>query len=830
MTERENSDAWHSTDHPGATTASSGSTRGLDLDQVRLALRASTRLIWMSGIGLFALVMTFTMQTRMEFVVKGRLYLGELEGRSQTSPVSEFSSSSGSDVYSEVEIMKSRSRVEQAVLASALNATLTPFGTRAPRYWDWLVSKRDPAILDAAFTTLQVKHAALPPRAPEARKFRVAFTDDSHYSVIDARDEKHRELATGVLDEPLETPKFSMTLTGGTAAHPRAGSRYDIEIEPTEKTVEDALKNLDITVPKVPAASEPVKVLVLELASRAPHQASVFLRVLMETHLDERHTWKTEDATAAENVILKQLAGMQTSLDSTENQLAAFRTQNPAVVQQSQPQSMVAQLATYEQQRTAARMQASMMESVLRKLDQPNSALETFMFGEADDAVLNQLGGSLAESRRKLVEVRSKFSDASPEVRRQYAEVAEQLYMIRNYVSGRLSRANEQVRELDAVIGRSSKQLTAVPSAELKLAQIERKSDVYSRVYSYLLESQQRTEILKATTGSKNRILDWPAVPSREQGPNIFVRMLSFPLGLLFAALLVVTRSLYSGALRSEAEVRHVLRGTTLFASIPKLARRVAASRRRRVYDLAALPFESLGFAEAIRTLRTNLYHSLAGPQGRVILITSPAPDDGKTTLTLCLAGALAADDKRVLVIDADLRKPSHYQLTGHKPDGGLGELLAHDEPHEPRKIDAHPVMLSHGQFDALDAGFDLSAELLASQRFGAFLIRARDEYDYVLLDSPSFPPAADALVLASRADFVLSVVRRGNTPRVRAEEHVRALASRAHGHAVIVNDSDAASARGYSRPVRAPKASRGAGVKQGKASAGNPRAPLPPN
>ena len=819
----ESLESWHSPEHAAASAA----THGLDLAQVRTALRARTRLIWLSGIALFSVVMAFTMQSRMEFVVKGRLYLGELEGRSQSSPVSEFSNSSGSDVYSEVEIMRSRSRVEQAVLVSALNATLTPAGARAPRYWDWLSSKRDPAILDVGFTSLQVASAALPPRAPEPRKFRVEFKDATHYTVFN---ESHTLLVDGVLGEPLETSQFSLTLIAGTVRFPAKGAKYDVDIEPTEKTVDDVLRNLDITVPKVPAASEPVKVLVLELASRAPHQAAVFLRALMQTHLDERHNWKTEDATAAENVILKQLAGMQTSLESTEHQLAEFRTENPAVVQQSQPQSMVTALATYEQQRTSARMQASMMESVLRRLDQPNSALETFMFGEADDAVLNQLGATLAESRRKLVEVRSKFSDTTPEVRRQYAEVAEQLYMIRNYVSGRLSRALEQVHELDGVIARSNKQLTAVPNAELKLAQIERKSDVYSRVYSYLLESQQRTEILKATTGSKNRILDWPSVPSREQGPNLWVRSLSFPLGLLLAALLVVMRSLSSGVLRSEAEVRSLLRGTSIFASVPKLRRKLTKSRKTRVYDLTALPPKGVGLAEAVRTLRTNLYHSLAGPQGKVILITSPSPVDGKTTLSLCLAGALAADEKRVLVIDADLRKPSHYVLTGHKPDAGLGELLRSDEP---QATGTHTVELSRGQFDSLDAGFDVPAELLSSQRFAAFLIRAREQYDYIVLDSPSYPPAADALVLASQSDFVLTVVRLGNTPRATTEEHIRALTSRTHGHAVIVNDSDAATARGYARTGRATRSSR-AGAKArgepGKAGSPNPRLHEPPN
>jgi Mrp family chromosome partitioning ATPase len=219
------------------------------------------------------------------------------------------------------------------------------------------------------------------------------------------------------------------------------------------------------------------------------------------------------------------------------------------------------------------------------------------------------------------------------------------------------------------------------------------------------------------------------------------------------------------------------------------------------VYDLAALPFDGLGFAEAFRTLRANLYYNLSGPLGKVVLITSPSPGDGKTTTTLCLAGALAADQKRVLVVDADLRKPSHFALLGHEPGQSFSQL---EEGSAAISVTPHRIYLSHGVLHAVDPGFGVATETLSSEAFMRFLERVRLEYDFILLDAPAYPATADPLILASQADFGLTVIRLGNTTRADAEAHIYGVASRVRGHALVINDSHAVSAEGYPRPARA--------------------------
>jgi Mrp family chromosome partitioning ATPase len=193
-------------------------------------------------------------------------------------------------------------------------------------------------------------------------------------------------------------------------------------------------------------------------------------------------------------------------------------------------------------------------------------------------------------------------------------------------------------------------------------------------------------------------------------------------------------------------------------------------------------------FAESFRSLRTNLYRALPGEHGKVVTVTSPMPSDGKTTCALSLAAMLAADNRRVLVIDANVRHPSHHQLFGIPQDPGLKELLA--ERAAVVKDSIRTLCLSVGWFDSLTCSAGANAEILSAQGFAGFLVEARSRYDFIIVDAPSYPVVSDPLVLAPLSDFVLSVFRLGNTSRKLAEEHLAGMYDVARGCAVVVNNA----------------------------------------
>lgn len=165
--------------------------------------------------------------------------------------------------------------------------------------------------------------------------------------------------------------------------------------------------------------------------------------------------------------------------------------------------------------------------------------------------------------------------------------------------------------------------------------------------------------------------------------------------------------------------------------------------------------------SEAYRTIRTNLQFASLDKTVKTILVTSTAPGEGKSTTITNLAVVLAQENKRVLIIDADLRKSMQHKLW-HIPNmNGLTNVLAESMDYRMavRKTLAPGV-------DVLVAGPKPPnpAELLASRRMADFIKKVAEDYDYVLIDAPPVMPVTDAVVLSAAVDGVILVVGYGLT------------------------------------------------------------------
>ncbi len=773
----------------------------LDVQQLWHTLRSHYRLIFGIGLCVFAAVMTATLLSRMEFRSMGRLYLGELESGSphaRSKEEIEISAGSQGIVGSEIEIIQSRSLVSKAILESGLNVAIASVGAEQPRYGKWLLSRRDPLLLDVASEEIVAKNTLLTDERAQEQAYVLRFLGPEEYEVF----REERSLGKGKLGEVLKVPGADLHFVAGKHKTPHRGSEYQILVRPLLTVIDSTLKSLQVTAPKPSPQSPPVNVVTLEFKSGSPRTSALFLERLIAAYLAERQSWKVEDAAAAEAFVGAQLATVRSSLDELQSKLAAYRSSNRVVVLDNEAKAMIEQIGKYEEQRVAARLEVAALADVKRTLKGPNPPVGAFLVGEADDKVLEGMARSLSEARQKLTDLDSRFNEAAPEIRDQRAQVEAQLEGIRNYVSSRAARAQENLSALSGIIGQYEKKLQSVPGAELGLAQLSREADVYSRTYSYLLERQQQTAIIKASTLSKNRVLDVPQPPLREASPKLMLRLVSAPLGLLLGIVLVLARSFFAGTFQSEGDARAVIGGAPVLALLPRRAGR--RGERARSFDVIGPDAES-SFGEAFRTLRTKLYRELGAQTGKVLLVSSASAGDGKTTCSLGLAAMLAADGKRVLVIDADLRGDNQARLFDetHPQPVGLREVLRGEEEWESAVL---PMKAAAGHFYVLPAGGTAPAELLSSRRMVELIADARQRCDFVIIDAPAFPEVSDALVLSSLVDATLSVIRLGNTPRRTALEHLRGLREAGPVHAVILSGvSDSVPRRKSARPQREP-------------------------
>lgn len=749
----------------------------VDLPQVWAALRRGSRFIAAVAAALLALVVLQTLFSTMDFRSRARLYLGEIEAQPRTAGAEqsavELASSGASEVASEIEIIRSRSLVERAILASGLNVSVSPANQGALRYWRWRWQRRDPALVDAGPSELRAANASYSGRPGQPLRCRARFVTRDTYELWSGR----TLLGRGKLGESFKSRSLGLTLSAGRERGPRAGNEYELSVRSLPDATDRALKVLVVSAPRRSAGGEAVNVVTLEFVDESPYLAASFLEQLMLAYLSERQAWKTENAGAAESFVGKQLDGVRASLDELEGKLADYRSKNRVVVLDNEAKAMIEQIAKYEEQRLAARLQVAALSDMQRALQSPNPPLGAFLLGEVEDSVLEGMASSLTEARQKLTDLETRFNGQAPEVKQQRAQVAAQLDTVRNYVNSRLLRAQASLSTLNGMIGQFEQRLSTVPGAERKLQQLARESDVYGRTYSYLLERQQQAAIIKASTLSKNRVLDRPEVPMREDSPRLPLRLASGFLGLLLGAGLVLGKAFFSSRIETESDLRRLSLTAPIFATLP------AQPKAGRGAPSEAAERAAARSLEAFRTLRANLYEWEDGRAAKVILVSSPESGGGATSSVRGLATALAADGKSVLVVDANLRKPNARR----RDELGLAQVLSGERSWRElvRKASGAP-----SEFQRLSSGGAAAPELLTSKRLQAFFADVRDSFDYVLVDTPSFPEVADALVLCRVADAVLTVLRPQHTPKKAALEHVARLARAARALALVINDA----------------------------------------
>ena len=254
-----------------------------------------------------------------------------------------------------------------------------------------------------------------------------------------------------------------------------------------------------------------------------------------------------------------------------------------------------------------------------------------------------------------------------------------------------------------------------------------------------------------------------PLGPTLKPRMNMFV-VDTFVMLILGVVLAFVLESLDTG-LRSVAEIESVS-GLPSMALIPR-SRRAASDESTlstAMRNLGTLSTPKSQFSEAFRALRTSLLLSVAGGEPKVILLTSATPSEGKTTVSINLACVLAQRNVRVLIIDADLRRPTVHHRFGLNGKIGLTSVLTGSVTLE----EAIQTVPEIPQLDVLVSGPvpPFPTEMLGSDTMRQLIERCKGMYTHIVMDSPPLLSVTDSVVLARDADAVVMIVRHGKSSK----------------------------------------------------------------
>ena len=471
-----------------------------------------------------------------------------------------------------------------------------------------------------------------------------------------------------------------------------------------------------------------------------------------------------------------RLAGLKKNLEESERALQAYREQARLIETRGLAQSgasrqiedLMTRLVAVRQRRFAAEHAYAQISGAKGQLEilpvvMRNPLVQRIKELEADaEKTVSELSSRFGPEHPRMIQATAELKQARENTRREIETVVSGL--TNEY---ELARANEKA--LESSVAQAKGTVQSINRKEFELASLERAVATNRQIYDLFLNRFRETRASRdiqanavARVSDEARPSQYPIKPRKEQIVSV-----AFVMGILLGALAALLLERIDNTLKSADDVEEKL-GQPMLTTLP-LLRGAEAKAVGRHY----LEDPKSVFSEAIRTARTSVLLSASDSANITVLVTSSVPNEGKTAVAVNVALA-QAQGKRVLLIDADLRRPSigeALKLDAGKP--GLTDLLSGSASFQEclhRIDDTSLYVITSGPVPPNPL------ELILSKRFESLITALSRTCDMLIIDSPPVHLVSDALVLSKMATGVMFVVKADSTPYPLVRRCIRAL------------------------------------------------------
>ncbi|CAG2146128.1 Tyrosine-protein kinase wzc [Cupriavidus yeoncheonensis] len=394
----------------------------------------------------------------------------------------------------------------------------------------------------------------------------------------------------------------------------------------------------------------------------------------------------------------------------------------------------------------------SFLESQLPRLRQQAEAAESKY-----NATRNQRGTvDLGEESKLILAQSVQIQTKLQELRQRRQELAARFTA--NHPS--IGLVDSQIASLTAQLNEVSARIRKVPDVEQQVLRSMQDVKVSTDTLKSLLNDVQQLRLMKASKVGNARLIDPAEVPIKPVRPNPgMIVMFSLVLGVVGGVVLVIVRHAMDGGVADADEIEQQT-GMTVYGTIPfSLLQGHQEPVGEAAGTLLARDHPDDPATESLRNFRTALQFALASSKRRIVAFTGPSPGVGKSFVCANFA-AIASTGRRVILVDADLRRGRLHQRFSQPRSPGLSELLM-GAPMD--RVVRHEVAPG---LDFIPTGSEPpnAADLLSGQEMLKLLDHLSSRYDLVLLDTPPVLAASDAAILASKADAVFLVARADTT------------------------------------------------------------------
>ncbi|QIZ60553.1 polysaccharide biosynthesis tyrosine autokinase [Acinetobacter indicus] len=347
-----------------------------------------------------------------------------------------------------------------------------------------------------------------------------------------------------------------------------------------------------------------------------------------------------------------------------------------------------------------------------------------------------------AELEQKVAEASAKYTAEHP---------------IMQQMNAQLTAINKKINELDGTLRR-------LPELQRQYLQLFREVEVKQQLYTGLLNSYQQLRIAKAGEIGNVRIVDTAVEPIEPIKPKkLQILILSIFLGGFLGTLLALLRNMLRSGVKDSTQIENEL-DLPVYATVPRSPvqeSRIKLLKKKKNIPILAVKNSDDIAIESLRSMRTAIHFALSSAKNNIIMVSGPAPEVGKSFISTNLATILAQSQKRVLIIDADLRRGYLHKYFNQQAQPGLADYL-NGQTELSQVIKATEV----SGLDVITRGKSPAnpSELLSTTQFATMLNQLSEQYDHILIDTPPILAVTDGIIISQHAGVNLVIARYAKT------------------------------------------------------------------
>ncbi len=523
--------------------------------------------------------------------------------------------------------------------------------------------------------------------------------------------------------------------------------------------------------------------LYIRMHDPSPEMGKQIMTSVIDGYNERIINQKNETALKTINFINERLGVVQSDLEGFEKSGENFKIQNNITDISMNSKIYLESTAETRKQVAEVSGKIDILESIEFNMNNQNSQFDLIPSGLADlDPSLSGLLSQYNDLQRERQRILRIVQPNNP----QLLSLNDQISNLKGNILANISSIKSNLliskRNYEATLNESSYKAQSIPGIERELVEIGRNKDLKQEQYQYLLRKRDEAALALEITGINSaQVVDPPVASLKPVKPKKLVVMLGafglslcLPLGLIFA------KYIFSSKVTSKRTVEKILKIQVLGE--------IAKNEEKGVI---AITHKSISpSAEQLRMIRSNLKFQ-SGNDNKVIAISSSMSGEGKTFFSLNLGTALSLVDKKVIVVDLDLRRPSIFKSLEIKSDHSLFDYLKQDMK-DIRKIIVPSGVNINMDIIGLNKSIENPSEIINSYKISELIEKLKDSYDHIILDTSPIGLVADAYSLSKIADLMVFVVRMNYTKTNNLDSLAEIVDNKIFKqHFVILNDSD---------------------------------------